>query len=175
MRQNMKQIPHELYIAARIDGLSNFRFLLKVVIPQVKSAIFTTMLLSMIWIWNIFAWPNLVTTNDSLRLISNGLKNAFTQASGEVAYELQMAAATMVTVPLIIGLCPVPEIYSFRHDKGRDQGVTLKNRRNQHETIDCCRIGPAVSAFPCWLQPADRAAKRRRHAGLDAAVQSVLG
>ena len=102
MRQNMKQIPHELYIAARIDGLSNFRFLLKVVIPQVKSAIFTTMLLSMIWIWNIFAWPNLVTTNDSLRLISNGLKNAFTQASGEVAYELQMAAATMVTVPLII-------------------------------------------------------------------------
>lgn len=102
MRQNMKQIPNELYIAARIDGLSNFRFLTKVVIPQIKSSIYTTMLLSMIWIWNTFAWPNLVTTNDTMRLISNGLKNAFTQSSGEVAYELQMAAATMVTVPLIL-------------------------------------------------------------------------
>lgn len=102
MRQNMKQIPNELYIASRIDGLSNFRFLTKVVIPQVKSSIFTSMLLSLIWIWNTYAWPNLVTTNDSLRLISNGLKNAFTQSSGEVAYELQMAAATMVTVPLIL-------------------------------------------------------------------------
>lgn len=102
MRQNMKQIPNELYIAARIDGLTNFRFLTKVVLPQIKSSIYTTMLLSMIWIWNTFAWPNLVTTNDTMRLISNGLKNAFTQSSGEVAYELQMAAATMVTVPLIL-------------------------------------------------------------------------
>lgn len=102
MRQNMKQIPNELYIAARIDGLTNFRFLTKVVIPQVKSSIFTSMLLSLIWIWNTFAWPNLVTTNDALRLISNGLKNAFTQSSGEIAYELQMAAATMVTIPLIL-------------------------------------------------------------------------
>ena len=102
MRQNMKQIPNELYIAARIDGLTNFRFLIKVVIPQVKSSIFTSMLLSLIWIWNTFAWPNLVTTNDALRLISNGLKNAFTQSSGEIAYELQMAAATMVTIPLIL-------------------------------------------------------------------------
>lgn len=102
MRQNMKQIPNELYIASRIDGLTNFRFLVKVVIPQIKSSIFTSMLLSMIWIWNTFAWPNLVTTNDALRLISNGLKNAFTQSSGDVAYELQMAAATMVTIPLIL-------------------------------------------------------------------------
>lgn len=102
MRQSMKQIPNELYIASRIDGLTNFRFLTKVVIPQVRSSIVTSMLLSLIWIWNTFAWPNLVTTNDSLRLISNGLKNAFTQNSGEVAYELQMAAATMVTVPLIL-------------------------------------------------------------------------
>lgn len=102
MRQSMKQIPNELYIASRIDGLSNFRFLIKVVIPQVKSSIITSMLLSLIWIWNTYAWPNLVTTNDSLRLISNGLKNAFTQSSGEVAYELQMAAATMVTIPLIL-------------------------------------------------------------------------
>ena len=98
----MMQIPDELYIAARIDGLGNFRFLTRVVIPQVKAAIYTIMLLSMIWIWDTFAWPNLVTTQDNMRLVSNGLKNAFTQSSGATQYELQMAAATMVTIPLIL-------------------------------------------------------------------------
>jgi len=102
LRQNMMQIPNELYIAARIDGLSNFRFLIKVVFPQVKSSIYTVMLLSLIWIWNTYAWPNLVTTQDSMRLVSNGLKNVFTQNAGVIQYELQMASATMVTIPLVI-------------------------------------------------------------------------
>lgn len=102
LRQNIMQISEELYIAARIDGLSNLRYLMKVVLPQIKSSVFTVMLLSMIWIWNTFAWPNLITTQDNMRLVSNGLKNAFTQSSGTIQYELQMAAATMVTIPLIL-------------------------------------------------------------------------
>lgn len=102
LRQNMKQIPDELYIAARIDGLGNLRYLVKVVLPQIKASLCTVMLLSMIWIWDTFAWPNLVTTQDSMRLVSNGLKNAFTNNSGQIRYDLQMAAATMVTIPLII-------------------------------------------------------------------------
>lgn len=102
LRQNMMQIPDELYIAARIDGLGNFKYLIKVVQPQVKSSIYTIMLLSTIWIWNTYAWPNLVTTQDNMRLVSNGLKNAFTQNAGITQYELQMAAATMVTIPLIV-------------------------------------------------------------------------
>lgn len=102
LRQNMMQIPNELYIAARIDGLSNFRYLIKVVLPQIKSSLYTVMIMSLIWIWNTFAWPNLITTQDNMRLVSNGLKNAFTQNSGVIQYELQMAAATMVTIPLIL-------------------------------------------------------------------------
>ena len=101
LRQTILQIPKELYIAARIDGLSNFRYLRKVVIPQAMPTIMTVMVLSMIWIWNTYAWPNLVTTQDQLRLVSNGLKNAFTTSTGNIRYELQMAAATMVTLPLI--------------------------------------------------------------------------
>lgn len=102
LRQNMMQIPDELYIAARIDGLGNFKYLLKVVLPQIKASVSTVMLLNMIWVWNTFAWPSLVTTKDSMRLVSNGLKNAFTQNTGTIQYELQMAAATLVTIPLIV-------------------------------------------------------------------------
>lgn len=56
----------------------------------------------MIWIWQTFAWPSLVTTKDSLRLVSNGLQNAFTSSVGNIEYELQMAASTLITVPLIV-------------------------------------------------------------------------
>ena len=71
LRQTMLQVPNDLFIASRIDGLGHFRFLRKVVLPVCKSTLYTTMLLSLIWIWNTFAWPNLVTTKDSLRMISN--------------------------------------------------------------------------------------------------------
>ncbi len=102
LRQTILQIPEDLYTAARIDGLGNLRYLRKVVLPIAKPTILTTMLLSLIWIWNTYAWPNLITTNDGLRMISNGLKYAFTQSSGFIRYELQMAAATLVTIPLIV-------------------------------------------------------------------------
>lgn len=102
LRQTMKQIPTDLFTAARIDGLSFFRFLRKVVLPICKPTVLTTMLLSLIWVWNTFAWPNLITTKDSLRMVSNGLSNAFTTNSGTIRYELQMSAATLVTIPLII-------------------------------------------------------------------------
>ena len=102
LRQTMKQIPNDLFTASRIDGLSHFRFLRKVIIPIAKPTILTTMLLSLIWIWNTYAWPNLITTRDELRMVSNGLANAFTTNTGSIQYELQMAAATMVTLPLII-------------------------------------------------------------------------
>ena len=67
-----------------------------------KPTIITTMLLSLIWIWNTYAWPSLVTTNDALRMVSDGLRNAYTLSEGHIRYELQMAGATMVTIPLIV-------------------------------------------------------------------------
>ncbi|MBW7453657.1 carbohydrate ABC transporter permease [Paenibacillus sepulcri] len=102
LRQTFMQIPDELYQAAKVDGLTNFRYLMSIVLPLSKSTVATTLVLSMILIWQTFAWPNLVTTKDSLRLVSNGLQNAFTSSVGTIAYELQMAAAAIVTLPLIM-------------------------------------------------------------------------
>ncbi|MEK8128186.1 carbohydrate ABC transporter permease [Paenibacillus filicis] len=102
LRQNFLQVPDELYQAAKVDGLSNFGFLSRVMLPLSRSAVTSTLIFSMILIWQSYAWPNLVTTKDSLRLVSNGLQNAYTSSVGTVAYELQMSAATMVTLPLVI-------------------------------------------------------------------------
>ncbi|GGA19957.1 carbohydrate ABC transporter permease [Paenibacillus physcomitrellae] len=102
LRQTFLQVPDELYQASKVDGLTNFRYLRSVVLPLSGSAVATSLILSMILIWQTYAWPNLVTTKDSLRLVSNGLQNAFTNSVGTVAYELQMSAAVLVTLPLVI-------------------------------------------------------------------------
>jgi len=101
LRQTFMQVPDELYLAAKVDGLGNFRFLRKVMLPLSKSTVTTTVILSMVLIWQTYAWPTLVTTKDDLRLVSNGLQNAFTSSVGNMEYELQMAAATLITVPLV--------------------------------------------------------------------------
>ncbi|MCI3923520.1 carbohydrate ABC transporter permease [Paenibacillus sp. TRM 82003] len=101
LRQTFKQIPVELHHAAKVDGLSNFGYLLRVMVPMSRAAVLTTVILTLVLMWQTYAWPQLVTTKESLRLVSNGLQNAFTSSVGNIEYELQMAAATLITVPLI--------------------------------------------------------------------------
>lgn len=102
MRQVFRQVPDELYMAAKVDGLGNFRYLLQIMLPLTKATVLTTVILTLVWVWQTYAWPHLVTTKDSLRLVSNGLQNAFTSSVGNIDYELQMAAATLITVPLVL-------------------------------------------------------------------------
>jgi multiple sugar transport system permease protein len=52
--------------------------------------------------WNSYVWPNLVTSDDNYRLITNGLRNAFTETSGDVNYPVQMAAVAIVSAPLFL-------------------------------------------------------------------------
>ncbi|NBD24847.1 carbohydrate ABC transporter permease [Paenibacillus glycinis] len=122
LRQTFKQVPDELYLVSRVDGVSHFRYLQKVVLPLSKSSIVTTMILSTIWIWDSYAWPNLITTDDGKRLVSNGLQNAFTSDTGRIQYELQMAAATMVIVPLVLFFLLLRKYILSGMDKGGLKG-----------------------------------------------------
>lgn len=106
LRQTFRQIPNELYLAARVDGVGDFGYLFKVMIPIAKSTILTIVILSMIGTWNAYVWPNLMTTKGSMYLVSNGLQMMFSgMADGAGASQIipqRMAASTMVTVPLLI-------------------------------------------------------------------------
>lgn len=106
LRQTFRQIPNELYLAARVDGVGDFGYLFKVMIPIAKSTILTIIILSMIGTWNAYVWPSLMTTKGSMYLVSNGLQMMFSGlADGAAASQIipqRMAAATMVTVPLLL-------------------------------------------------------------------------
>jgi multiple sugar transport system permease protein len=71
-------------------------------VPIAKPTIITITILNAMGTWSAYIWPNLVTNEDNYRLVTNGLRNAYTDFSGQVAFNEQMAAAMIVTLPLLI-------------------------------------------------------------------------
>ena len=104
LRQTFKQIPDELYLAAKVDGTSDLKYLRRIMVPIAAPTIITITILNMMGTWSAFVWPNLVADNEKYRLITNGLRKAFsvTGAGERPAFNEQMAAAMLVTLPLLI-------------------------------------------------------------------------
>ncbi|MBR6503227.1 MAG: carbohydrate ABC transporter permease [Clostridia bacterium] len=100
LRQNFMQIPNELYLAAKVDGTSDIKYLWRVMIPLALPTLISITILKMMGAWNTYIWPNLVAKN--LPLITNGLRNAFTDTSGQANYPVQMAAVALVSAPLFL-------------------------------------------------------------------------
>lgn len=103
LRQNFLQIPNELYYAAKVDGTSDLKYLWKVMIPLALPTLISITILKMMGAWNSYIWPRLVAHGDAHRLITYGLRNAFTPADGQMYdYPVQMAAVVLVSIPLFL-------------------------------------------------------------------------
>lgn len=102
LRQNFLQIPNELYLAAKVDGTSDIKYLWRVMIPLSLPTLISITILKMMGAWNSYIWPRLVANDEAHRLITNGLRNAFTETTGDVNYPVQMAAVALVSFPLFL-------------------------------------------------------------------------
>ncbi|MBR5571006.1 MAG: carbohydrate ABC transporter permease [Oscillospiraceae bacterium] len=102
LRQNFLQIPNELYLAAKVDGTSDIKYLWKVMVPLALPTLISITILKMMGAWNTYIWPKLVTTDKEYELITNGLRNAFTDTSGQADIPKQMAAVAIVSAPLFL-------------------------------------------------------------------------
>ena len=102
LKQNFMQIPNELYLAAKVDGTSDLKYLWKVMVPLALPTLISITILKMMGAWNTYIWPKLVANDDAHRLITNGLRNAFTDTTGDVNYPVQMAAVAIVSAPLFL-------------------------------------------------------------------------
>lgn len=102
LRQNFMQIPNELYLAAKVDGTSDIKYLWKVMIPLSLPTLISITILKMMGAWNSYIWPRLVANDEAHRMITNGLRNAFTDTTGDVNYPVQMAAVALVSAPLFL-------------------------------------------------------------------------
>jgi len=102
LRQNFLQIPNELYLAAKVDGTGDLKYLWKVMIPLSLPTLISITILKMMGAWNSYVWPRLVANDEDYQLITNGLRNAFTDSTGDVNIPVQMAAVAIVSLPLFL-------------------------------------------------------------------------
>ena len=102
LKENFATIPDELYLAAKVDGTSDIKYLLKVMIPICRPTIITITILKVIECWNSYVWPRLVTDDEKYFLVSNGIQAIREGGFGRENIPAMMAAVTLISIPLII-------------------------------------------------------------------------
>ena len=102
LKETFQQIPDNLYQAAKVDGTSDFKYLLKVMIPIAKPTLVTITILKVIECWNSYVWPRLITDDAAYFLVSNGIQEIRENGFGRENIPAMMAAVVVITLPLII-------------------------------------------------------------------------
>ena len=102
LKENFSQIPDELYRAAKVDGTSDLKYLLKVMVPICRPTIVTIAILKAIECWNSYVWPRLITDNQAYYLVSNGIQEIRENGFGRENIPAMMAAVVAISIPLII-------------------------------------------------------------------------
>jgi len=100
MRQAIEVIPSDYMDAARIDGCSELRIFFRVILPSVKPAMATLLIIKFMWNWNEFFWPLVVVNSPKMRVVTMGLMS-FTNMYF-IEYNLLTAAAVISVLPILI-------------------------------------------------------------------------
>ena len=102
LKENFAQVPDELYYAAKVDGTSDLKYLLKVMVPICKPTLVTVVILKVIECWNSYVWPRLITDDEAYYLLSNGIQEIRENGFGRENIPAMMAAVVAISVPLIV-------------------------------------------------------------------------
>lgn len=102
LKENFEQIPDNLYKAAKVDGTSDLKYLIRVMIPICKPTMITITILKIIECWNSYVWPRLITDNEKYYLVSNGIQEIRENGFGRENIPAMMAAVVVISIPLIV-------------------------------------------------------------------------
>ena len=102
LKENFASVSDDLYYAAKVDGTSDMKYLLKVMIPICKPTIVTITILKVIECWNSYVWPRLITDDEAYYLVSNGIQALREGGFGRENIPAMMAAVTVISLPLIV-------------------------------------------------------------------------
>ncbi|MBI4731646.1 MAG: carbohydrate ABC transporter permease [Chloroflexi bacterium] len=101
IRQSFRTVPRELEEAAILDGCGRFRFLVQILLPLCKPILASQALFAFMGNWNSYLWPLIVTNRDDMRTLQIGLRY-FVSGEGGTQWGLYMAAAVLISVPVIL-------------------------------------------------------------------------
>lgn len=101
MRQTIMTIPDDMFEAARIDGASEFRIYVRILLPLIVPALAALGVLTFLGSWNNLLWPLLVINSQSLETLPLGLSNILSSQYG-VQYNLVMTGAVISILPVVL-------------------------------------------------------------------------
>ncbi|GAU80174.1 carbohydrate ABC transporter permease [Bosea sp. BIWAKO-01] len=101
VRQFMVSIPDELIEAARLDGASEMRIFLRIVLPLSKPIIAVLVIFTFMWRWNDFAWPLVVLTDQELFTLPLGLNLLRGEANPDWGGVMALALISLLPMLLI--------------------------------------------------------------------------
>jgi multiple sugar transport system permease protein len=100
MRQAIEMIPNDYIDAARVDGCSELKIFFTVILPSVRPAIATLLIIKFMWNWNEFFWPMVVISSSQMKVVTMGLMS-FTNMYF-IEYNLLTAAAVISILPILL-------------------------------------------------------------------------
>lgn len=101
MRQFFKTIPDDVVHAARLDGLSEFAIVWRVMVPMALPAIIAFSIFSVVSHWNDLFWPLIAVRSEEMMPPPLGIMTFKNEEAGS-DYGPLMAASTLVVAPLVI-------------------------------------------------------------------------
>lgn len=102
LRQHFLSLPASLTEAAEIDGAGHFRRLTRIVVPLSTPSIATVALVSIVFEWNDYLWPLVITSDPSHMTLPVGLTLLNNSESGLASYGVLMAGTVLVILPVLV-------------------------------------------------------------------------
>ncbi len=99
MRQAIEVVPSDYIDAARIDGSGELGIFWRVILPSVRPALATLVIIKFMWTWNELFWPLVVVNSPSMKVVTMGLVS-FTNIYF-IEYNLVTAAAVLSILPIL--------------------------------------------------------------------------
>lgn len=102
VKQFVDQIPNELLDASRIDGASEFQIYTKIILPLIRPAIATTVILSFQSVWNSADTSITYINNDSLKTFAFYMSTLTTNTNGVAGQGMAAAASLIMFLPNLL-------------------------------------------------------------------------
>jgi sn-glycerol 3-phosphate transport system permease protein len=100
IREAFMQVSDDIVDAARVDGAGVFTLIFRIMAPIAKPAIVAFALFSVVYHWNDFFWPLVMTTNDSVRTLPVGVSMLREEGTG-ARWHIIMAGSMFVVGPVL--------------------------------------------------------------------------
>jgi multiple sugar transport system permease protein len=100
VRQYALSLPDEMLEAARVDGASEFRIFVSIVLPALRPILATLATITFLGTWNDFMWPLIVLSDESRYTLPVALASLSREHVQD--NELMMAGSVVTTLPVLL-------------------------------------------------------------------------